>query len=173
METRASFFSHIIIYIRPLCTTLQDLETTRAFFCSTWSSVWSRVHFQKQSWHVYIQLCPDEIRETGKLLKKKITNMDYLKKFHTFKNFHFWNKPQRKLWTSSLNSISENFEFTHLLKGKGWSIGPQGLSADGFLFPAQDCRSSFIHSFIHSSQLCSCANRLCKQELLTSKLPPC
>lgn len=105
--------------------------------------------------------------------KKKITNRDWLKKFNAFKNFHYWDKPQRKLWSSSLNSMSEKFEFTHLLKGKGWSIALQGLSTNGFLFPAQDCCSSFIHSFIHSSQPCSCANRLCKQKLFTNKLLPC
>lgn len=154
METKVSFLSHIVIYIRPLCTALQDLETTRAFFCSTWSSLWFRDHFHKQLWHVYTQLCPNKIRETGKLLGKKIKiknlYMGCLKKFYTFKNFHYWDKPQRKLWHSSLNSIYENFEFTHfLLKRKGWSIGLRGLSTNGFLFPAQDCYSSFIHSFIH------------------------
>jgi len=73
------------------------------------------------------------------------------KKFRTFKNFHNWDKPLRKLWSSCLNSISENFQFTHLLrKAKVWSIGLQGLSTNGFLFPAQDCCSSFIRSFVRS-----------------------
>lgn len=97
-------------------------------------------------------MCNYVLMRSGKLgnFWNKVTSMDWLKKFHTFENFHYWNKPQRKLWSSSLNSISENFVFTHLLlKGKGWSIGLQGLSTNGFPSPAQDCCSSFIHSFIH------------------------
>lgn len=96
------------------------------------------------------------------------------KKFHALKNFHYWDKAQRKQWRLSLYSISENFEFTHfLLKGKERSIGLQSACTNGFLFPAEDCCSSFIHSFVHSSQPCSCANRLCKQKLFPSKFPLC